>query len=116
MPSRFDHRFDMAVIVGAGDVVSIQVEGDLDRSSVSQFEQAVRNELMDHSHVVADVSAASVMESAALAALVRSHRLSEECNALFQVLIGPEYQQQLFDIAGLTQHLNLVRKPPATAP
>ncbi len=89
------------------DCVTIEVVGDFDRAAVKEFEDAVRQQMARASVVVADVSGSSLIASAALAAIVRLHHSAVERDARFEVLIAPGTQQRLFDIAGLSDYLNL---------
>ena len=110
MSSRFDHRFDMGVSDTADGGVKIEVNGDVDRSSVTAFERAVLDRMAHRSSVVADVSGASMIDSAALAALVRLHETARDHDVRFEVEVGFGFQRRLFDVAGLSDHVNLVTK------
>lgn len=92
--------------------VTIEVVGDFDRASVKEFEEAARQQMTGESVVVADVSGSSLIASSALAAIVRLHRTADERDGRFEVLIGPDYQQRLFDIAGLSGYLNFAEGRP----
>lgn len=110
--SSVDHRFRMTLDDHGDRDVEIVVRGDFDRAGVGEFEDAATRRLEGGSRVTADITGVSLIDSAALAALVRLHRLSADHDGRFDIAIGPAYQRRLFDIAGLSTHLNLVQQPP----
>lgn len=106
MGSRYEHRFAMTVGYD-DDRAFITVDGDLDRASASEFEAAVLVLIGSTPCVTVDITSATMIDSAALGAFIKLHRRAEETDDRLEIIIGPDYQQRLFDVAGLSGYLHL---------
>lgn len=106
MGSRFEHRF--AITIGYTEAsATVTIDGDLDRASVTEFESATRTLIGSVPLVVIDVRAATLIDSAALGALIKLHRHADDVSGRLEILTGPPYQQVLFDTAGLSNYLDV---------
>lgn len=107
MVARPDHEFRISTEVVAG-VATFVVGGDFGRTSIPDFEDTVQRRLSERPvHVVVDVSAASIIDSAALEALLRLHDALETNGGRLTALIGQPYQRLLFDVSGLSGRIDV---------
>ncbi len=111
MASHVEHRFRMNVSHDGGGV-RIDVFGDLDSVAAPELSVEADNAFATSARVVVDLCGASIVDSAALRALIRLHRFAEEQSRRFEIVIGPRYQHVMFDTAGLSEHLHIVSSPP----
>lgn len=115
--ARPDHDFSLSTQVLDG-VATVAVGGDFGRTSIPAFERLVHRSVSDQpERVVVDVSAASIIDSAALKALLRLHDALSANEVRLTVVIGQPYQRLLFDVSGLSERLDVGTTPdPARAP
>lgn len=95
-----------AIVDAVGQIV---VEGDLDRVSAPELLIAARQLFETVETIQIDVTAATVIDSASLGVLVELHTSACSTGVRLEIVIGPRYQQTLFQVAGLTPYLNMVQ-------
>ncbi len=98
--------FRVALSVGAttGEV-TIAASGEFDAGSVRAFDIVASRVLdLDLVEVIVDLSDVTLLDSAAIGAIMRLRRAAGDRNAKFGLDAPHPYQQRLFEITGL-QHI-----------
>lgn len=91
----------------ATDVTTVTVGGDFDSTQVDTFEHAVQSLPDDEAELTIDISGCTIVDSAALGALVRLKlRLDEQGRSLRMIADRP-FQRQILESTGLAEFLGL---------
>jgi anti-anti-sigma factor len=89
--------------------VVVAVKGELDITSTEDFAAALAR--ANHSQqqlVVVDLSALQFIDSSGLAVLIKAQREAQDMGRRFVVVRGPRQIQQLLELTGLAERLELV--------
>ena len=92
---------------GNGYSVTVVVTGDFDAAQAPEFERRTAALPASIGALAVDVSGASVIDSSALAALVRLRRRCDDAGIAFTTLVGRPFQRALMNLTGLTEVLNV---------
>ncbi len=104
--------FIMTVVVDDRlSTVTIVVAGDFDASRVEQFERRVDSLPLDLPTVDIDIRDTTILDSAALGALIRLVDRLRASGVEPRTLIARSYQAELLEITGLTEVLAALQRP-----
>ena len=103
------------VVDDARSVATVEVSGDFDAARVEQFDGRVASVPLDQRAVVVDVRATTILDSAAIGALIR---VADRCRAngiAHSTHVSRPFQVDLLRITGLDEFLSMVVVPGAPA-
>jgi len=102
------HDFTVTIVVDdARSTATISVTGDFDAACVEHFDARVRSLVGAVRAIVVDLRASTVIDSAALGALIR---LAESCAGAgpsFETVVARPFQIELLRITGLAEFLSV---------
>ena len=87
-------------IVEENGVVTFFVEGQLDTTTFSDFEEALKPYLTERVNLVLDFAALEYLSSAGLRVILRAQQRIEELNAALVIKNSNEEVMEVFEITG----------------
>ncbi|MGA9277026.1 STAS domain-containing protein [Ilumatobacter sp.] len=91
--------------------VRCTVTGDLIRDSVPLLFETVRAILTGGDRVVIDLTATTMIDSAALGCAARLHQVATERGVSVEFVTGRNFQRRVFEVANLDGYLQIVHEP-----
>ncbi len=102
------HDFTLTIVVDdTRSNASVTVGGDFDAACVEHFDAQVALLPDDLRSVTVDLSTCTIIDSAALGALIRLAESCETASATFETVVARPFQIELLRITGLEQFLGV---------
>ena len=92
-------------VVEKNGIVTFFAEGQLDTTTFSDFEAALKPYLTDQVHLVLDFERLEYLSSAGLRVILRTQQKLEELNASLVIKSCNEEVMEVFEITGFTDFL-----------
>jgi anti-anti-sigma factor len=93
--------------------VHLKLRGDLDLYSSPEFDDAlVAVEGEKWPTIVLDMRELEFLDSMALRLVMRTQARAEQDGRRMVIVRGPEFLDRVFELSGLTEHLEIVDAPP----
>jgi anti-anti-sigma factor len=94
----------------------VALEGEIDLAAAPDAERMIAEaEAGKPAQLIIDLREVTFMDSSGLRVLLTAHRRAEEAGRRFAVVRGGEAVHRLLEVTGLTDRLELLDEPPATA-
>ena len=85
----------------------LYLSGEFDLEGTAAVEQQISAALVEHSHLVVDLSGLTFMDSSAIGVLARTRRACDEREAKLAVRVGDSPVRRLLDLVGMNEFLGV---------
>ena len=92
-------------IVEKGGTVVFYVKGQLDTTTFSDLEEALKPYLAENQHLILDFAALEYLSSAGLRVILRAQQQIDDLNSSMVIRNGNEEVMEVFDITGFADFL-----------
>jgi anti-sigma B factor antagonist len=98
----------------SGDVRLVRLDGELDMAGVDRFQRSLAGERESQaSTYVVDLRGLSFLDSSGLRALIVADQSVRDGGGRFIVIRGSERVNEVLEMTGVAQRIELVSEPPA---
>jgi anti-sigma B factor antagonist len=97
----------------SGGVRLVRLRGELDMAGVDQFERLLTADQTPGATFVLDMRGLTFIDSSGLRALIMADRRVRAEGGRFIVVRGPDRVNQVLEMTGVAQRIDLVDEPPA---
>jgi len=85
----------------------VTVTGEFDRLQTDAFDEAVAELRMSHAKVVVDLTQTTIIDSAALGAMIRLRHLLDAESCELSVHVSQNFQSTVMEVGGLLEFLSV---------
>lgn len=97
----------------SGGVRLVRLTGELDLGGVDQFERLTAGQISEANTFVLDLRELTFIDSSGLRALIMADQRVRAAGGRFIVVRGPDRVNEVLEMTGVAQRIELVDEPPA---